>query len=94
MRDLLGIYEPKLNGELEGFEAFNGVKTQNWVLFYLVLINFRLDKEAKELILVRDLIKFYDIYGNEQFGRMVLLKNQIIVETDVLDEIYFVWEEY
>lgn len=62
-------------------------------MFYLVVINFQLDQESKELVLDRDFIIFYDKHSNEICGQMILYKNKAIVDGCIVNELYFVWKE-
>ena len=90
MSDLIGVSEPKLNGELEGFEVFSNLKTSNWVHYYLLIMTFKTDAKAKELMLYKDLIKLYDCNGKEIVGTVHLYKNRAFVDQVYVNEIYFV----
>lgn len=92
MSNMLGIYTPNLSDDLEGIEVFNTLKTQMWIAYYTAFINFLTDPNARELILSKKLIRFFRLDGKELIGNMTLYKNQVIVDDEVINEIYYVWE--
>lgn len=43
-------------------------------------------------MLSQDLVKLYDIDGDEVVGEMTLYKNQTLVQEDIFNEIYFIFK--
>lgn len=91
MLKMLGFDYVQLSGKLEGFEVFDCLKTTNWVLFYLSYFSFKMDKDAKQFVIAKDLIKLYDVDDREIIGDMTLYKNKTTYEGQDVNEIYFVF---
>lgn len=91
MRNVLGFFNVKLSGELEGYEIFNCQKTTNWVIFYLSYIRFKMDQNITKQPCDENQLKLYDKFDNEIAGKIVMYKNKI--DGGNFSEIYFVFEQ-
>ena len=90
----VGIKEPRLCNDDEGFEIFKLFVTENWIDFYLLFINFIIDANKKELVIESNLIKLYKAGTSPNKHvkvKLALLKNQYLDGINIVNHIYFVF---
>jgi hypothetical protein len=92
----VGMKDPRLCNDEEGFEIFKMFVAENWIHFYLLFINFIIDANNREMMIESSQFRLYKVnndFGKQMETSLVLVKNQYLDGINIVNNIYFVFVE-